>query len=246
MAQILSSILSRLGFFSQIDKKELEKNFNELSMYVLNLKKDIASINQDIVGKQIESMQVLADMRKEFFLKLEENEEKNKEMKSQNRIWKEDMESLVKECLNRQCEEIKTIYKLYQDTLKNINTINKTINDIDKIKLTSLTSTIVDNHVALSEQTTKYVDVQKKQLEEMMTLLNKNFSQQSVEIAEINQYCENLLKNNTKIRDILVELNKNKMTKEDLDVISSFLRLLAANQLMQSASDICESQVEEH
>ena len=61
-------------------------------------------------------------------------------------------------------------------------------------------------------------------------------------MANVRTFCENIVQNNDRLRDILLELNKNKMTKDDLDIISSFLRLLAANQLMQSASNIVKNQ----
>ena len=56
----------------------------------------------------------------------------------------------------------------------------------------------------------------------------------------VNSTCENIFQNNNQIKETLVELNKDKMTKDDLDVVSSFLRLLAANQLMHSASEVIE------
>ena len=66
--------------------------------------------------------------------------------------------------------------------------------------------------------------------------------QQDIKMANVRTFCENIVQNNDRLRDILLELNKNKMTKDDLDIISSFLRLLAANQLMQSASNIVKNQ----
>lgn len=76
----------------------------------------------------------------------------------------------------------------------------------------------------------------------MMEFLKESFLQQDIKIANVRTFCENIVQNNDRLRDILLELNKNKMTKDDLDIISSFLRLLAANQLMQSASNIVKNQ----
>lgn len=69
MAQILSRILSYMGFFTQIDKKELEINFNELSKTLLSLKEDMSNINQRIESTQVESMGTFSDMKKDVFLK---------------------------------------------------------------------------------------------------------------------------------------------------------------------------------
>ena len=76
----------------------------------------------------------------------------------------------------------------------------------------------------------------------MMKFLKESFLQQDIKMANVRTFCENIVQNNDRLRDILLELNKNKMTKDDLDIISSFLRLLAANQLMQSASNIVKNQ----
>lgn len=76
----------------------------------------------------------------------------------------------------------------------------------------------------------------------MMEFLKESFLQQDIKMANVRTFCENIVQNNDRLRDILLELNKNKMTKDDLDIISSFLRLLAANQLMQSASNIVKNQ----
>ena len=75
----------------------------------------------------------------------------------------------------------------------------------------------------------------------MMEFLKESFLQQDIKMANVRTFCENIVQNNDRLRDILLELKKNKMTKDDLDIISSFLRLLAANQLMQSASNIVKS-----
>ena len=76
----------------------------------------------------------------------------------------------------------------------------------------------------------------------MMEFLKERFLQQDIKMANVRTFCENIVQNNDRLRDILLELKKNKMTKDDLDIISSFLRLLAANQLMQSASNIVKNQ----
>ncbi len=76
----------------------------------------------------------------------------------------------------------------------------------------------------------------------MMEFLKESFLQQDIKMANVRTFCENIVQNNDRLRDILLELKKNKMTKDDLDIISSFLRLLAANQLMQSASNIVKNQ----
>lgn len=67
MAQILSRILSYMGFFTQIDKQELKKNVDELSKMLLSLKEDMSEINQRIDSNQIESMRTFADMKKRYF-----------------------------------------------------------------------------------------------------------------------------------------------------------------------------------
>ena len=93
-----------------------------------------------------------------------------------------------------------------------------------------------------SEKESEYFRLQKKQDKEMMEFLKESFLQQDIKMANVRTFCENIVQNNDRLRDILLELNKNKMTKDDLDIISSFLRLLAANQLMQSASNIVKNQ----
>ena len=76
----------------------------------------------------------------------------------------------------------------------------------------------------------------------MMEFLKESFLQQDIKMANVRTFCENIVQNKDILREILLELKKNKMTKDDLDIISSFLRLLAANQLMQSASNIVNNQ----
>ena len=93
-----------------------------------------------------------------------------------------------------------------------------------------------------SEKESEYFRLQKKQDKEMMEFLKESFLQQDIKMANVRTFCENIVQNNDRLRDILLELNKNKMTKDDLDIISSILRLLAANQLMQSASNIVKNQ----
>lgn len=258
MAQILSRILSYMGFFTQIDKQEIEKNFDELSKMLLSLKEDMSNTNQRIDSKQIESMQTFSDMEKDVFFKFAEYEKMNKEMMSNTQMWGENITSLMKECLNQQYEVMQTVQKLCQDILENSNVIKEILNNIDKIKLIQLNQTITDNHAVLSEYITKNqtaylkeikayaaqgidtMELQKKREEELLAFLRESFSQQSIKMETVNSTCENIFQNNSQIKDTLIELNKDKMTKDDLDVVSSFLRLLAANQLMHSASEVIE------
>ena len=93
MAQILSRILSYMGFFTQIDKQEIEKNFDELSKMLLSLKEDMSNTNQRIDSKQIESMQTFSDMEKDVFFKFAEYEKMNKEMMSNTQMWGENITS---------------------------------------------------------------------------------------------------------------------------------------------------------
>ena len=76
--QILSRILSCMGFFTQIDKKDLEKNFNEVSDKLLNLKEFMSDINQNIASNQMNFMQSFSDMQKDTFFKISESLEANK------------------------------------------------------------------------------------------------------------------------------------------------------------------------
>lgn len=155
MAQILSRILSYMGFFTQIDKKELEINFNELSKTLLSLKEDMSNINQRIESTQVESMGTFSDMKKDVFLKFAEYEKANREMMSNTQIWEENVTSLMRECLNQQYEVMQTVQKLCQDILENSNIIKEIINNINEIKLTQLNQTIIDNHAVLSAYITK-------------------------------------------------------------------------------------------
>lgn len=98
MAQILSRILSYMGFFTQIDKQELKKNVDELSKMLLSLKEDMSEINQRIDSNQIESMRTFADMKKDIFLKVAEYEKTNRDAMSNAQIWEEHITSLMKEC----------------------------------------------------------------------------------------------------------------------------------------------------
>lgn len=258
MAQILSRILSYMGFFTQIDKKELEINFNELSKTLLSLKEDMSNINQRIESTQVESMGTFSDMKKDVFLKFAEYEKANREMMSNTQIWEENVTSLMRECLNQQYEVMQTVQKLCQDILENSNIIKEIINNINEIKLTQLNQTIIDNHAVLSAYITKAqrayleeikayaeqgidtMELQKKREEELLTFLRESFSQQNIKMETVKSTCENIFQNNNHIKDTLIELNKDKMTKDDLDVVLSFLRLLAANQLMHSASEVIE------
>lgn len=258
MAQILSRILSYMGFFTQIDKQELKKNVDELSKMLLSLKEDMSEINQRIDSNQIESMRIFADMKKDIFLKVAEYEKTNRDAMSNAQIWEEHITSLMKECLNQQYEVMLNVQKLCQDILENSNVIKEIINNIDKIKLTQLNQTIIDNHAVLSAYITKdqtafleeikayaeqeidTMELQKKREEEFLAFLRENFSQQNVKMETIKSACESIFQNNNQMRDILIKLNKDKMTKDDLDVVSGFLRLLAANQLMHSVSEVIE------
>lgn len=218
---ILSRILSRIGFFTQIDKKEIEKNFDELSKNILNLK--------DMVSKA--------------------------------QIREEKIYSLIEECLNQQQTEFGTIQKRCQDILEHNKTINEIIENFDKNKLPQLNKTVVDNHAALTtyitnaqnaslkeiktyyEDEIQHTKFHTRQEKEMMEFLKTNLLQQNVKMADIKKACDTIFQSNNKLKDALMELNRDKMTKDDLDVVSSFLRLLAANQLMQSASDTVENQL---
>ena len=93
---------------------------------------------------------------------------------------------------------------------------------------------------AYAEQEIDTMELQKKREEEFLAFLRENFSQQNVKMETIKSACESIFQNNNQMRDILIELNKDKMTKDDLDVVSGFLRLLAANQLMHSVSEVIE------
>lgn len=261
--QILSRILSCMGFFTQIDKKDLEKNFNEVSDKLLNLKEFMSDINQNIASNQMNFMQSFSDMQKDTFFKISESLEANREIAAKTQILEENITSIIKKYMDQQHEDIMSMQKLCQEILENSNIIKDIINNVEKIKLTQLNKSIIDNHMALStniiniakEQTTclkeiktysekesEYFRLQKKQDKEMMEFLKESFLQQDIKMANVRTFCENIVQNNDRLRDILLELNKNKMTKDDLDIISSFLRLLAANQLMQSASNIVKNQ----
>lgn len=137
MAQILSRILSYMGFFTQIDKKELEINFNELSKTLLSLKEDMSNINQRIESTQVESMGTFSDMKKDVFLKFAEYEKANREMMSNTQIWEENVTSLMRECLNQQYEVMQTVQKLCQDILENSNIIKEIINNIGYVTTNS-------------------------------------------------------------------------------------------------------------
>ncbi len=260
--QILSRVLSCIGFFTQIDKKDVEKNFNEVSDKLLDLKEFVSDINQNIDRNQMNFMQSFSNMQKDIFLKMIESLEVNKEIAAKIQILEENMTS-IKKYMDQQHEDILSLQKLCQEILENSNIIKEIISNVEKIKLTQLNKSIIDNHVELStsitdiskEQTSclekiktyskqevKYFELQKKQDEEMMKFLKESFLQQDIKMANVRTFCENIVQNNDRLRDILLELNKNKMTKDDLDIISSFLRLLAANQLMQSASNIVKNQ----
>lgn len=65
--QILSRVLSCIGFFTQIDKKDVEKNFNEVSDKLLDLKEFVSDINQNIDRNQMNFMQSFSNMQKDIF-----------------------------------------------------------------------------------------------------------------------------------------------------------------------------------
>lgn len=67
--QILSRVLSCIGFFTQIDKKDVEKNFNEVSDKLLDLKEFVSDINQNIDRNQMNFMQSFSNMQKDIFFK---------------------------------------------------------------------------------------------------------------------------------------------------------------------------------
>lgn len=197
-------------------------------------------------------------MQEKILQKLMIYEETNKNIVSETLKEEKNMLSFIKECLNQQHEELITLKKFCQILLENSNTINEVVCNIDRNILVQLKKTVVNNHEALSKYITKnqdillekikirsekeyqYMELQKKRNDDIIAFLKESFLQQNNKIAIVKTMCENILKNNDEIKITLNELSKNKLTKEDLDVISSFLRLLAANQLMQIASECVE------
>ena len=148
--QILSRILSCMGFFTQIDKKDLEKNFNEVSDKLLNLKEFMSDINQNIASNQMNFMQSFSDMQKDTFFKISESLEANKEIAAKTQILEENITSIIKKYMDQQHEDIMSMQKLCQEILENSNIIKDIINNVEKIKLTQLNKSIIDNHMALS------------------------------------------------------------------------------------------------
>ena len=62
--------------------------------------------------------------------------------------------------MDQQHEDILSLQKLCQEILENSNIIKEIISNVEKIKLTQLNKSIIDNHVELS---TSITDISKEQ-----------------------------------------------------------------------------------
>lgn len=65
--------------------------------------------------------------------------------------------------------------------------------------------------------------------------INQKLAQQSCDAISVKNTCQNIYEKSCDIDSLIGKLYENKLTKEDMDVVESFLRLIAANQLMQEA-----------
>ena len=155
------NILSQVGFMTQDDKTDFDKNFELLVSRTEELERDVVNLNT--------SMTRLEQKLDKIFENIDENTNKQLEIKNNMQVFNQSQRQLIKE-----------IDSKFSQLLKS-----------------------------------QFEDIQNK-ISEQRTFIS---SFRNSLASELNQF---------------FGFNNNKLlTKEDLQVIESFLRLIAANQLIQ-------------
>lgn len=81
---------------------------------------------------------------------------------------------------------------------------------------------------------------------EVISIIKKSLKQQYEAILSTQKNCQKILANSQAMDQRLQNIEKNGLTKEDLDIVCGFLRLLAASQLIQEASEITKDEERHH
>ena len=172
------NILSRVGFMTQEDKTEFDKNFEFLLNRMDKLENDVVNLNNGMKRLEEKFDKIIPKITASHSL-IDEVSTTIFEIKNNLRIFNQSERQLIKEI------ESKLFLQL------------------------------------------------KSQFDEIHYLqYNSQKTQQSAENIE-----KNILDMNTnlinKLKELLNNLNENQLTKSDLNVVESFLRLIAANQMIQ-------------
>lgn len=211
------SILSRVGFMTQEDKSEFDRNFGFLLSKTEKLERDVVDLNagmsrlekkldnilSSITNSQTDILNVSADTKKKLEIQnsvINEAATTISEVKNNLRIFNQSERQLIKEIDSKLSLQLKSQFDEIHYLQYNLQRIQQSTETIEK--------NIPQELDLLNKIQVKITEQQK-----LISELNSSL------IIELKQFLNNL--------------NENQLTKSDLHVLESFLRLIAANQMIQ-------------